>query len=230
MTRRLFRRQRPRRTWLWKSLAVILAASVGGGMVLWACDWWIDQAALPYTTNRIDAVTPADVGLVLGTAPRVAGQRRNLYFEYRLDAAAELQKAGKVKFLLVSGDNRERNYDEPSAMREGLIARGVPAEAIYRDSAGIRTLDSVLRARDVFAQSRYVVVSQAFHNHRAIWLARQNGIEAYGYDARDVPFDDAPQVWLRQYLSAVRAVYDVLAGSTAEHQGPRIEIGSAPPN
>jgi SanA protein len=230
MTRRLFRRQRPRRRWLGTTLALMLAAVVSGGLVLWGCDWWIDQASQPYTTDRIDAVVPADVGLVLGTAPRVAGQRRNLYFEYRLDAAAALQKAGKVKFLLVSGDNRERNYDEPTAMREGLIARGVPADAIYRDFAGIRTLDSVLRARDVFAQSRYVVVSQAFHNHRAIWLARQNGIEAYGFDARDVPFDAAPQVWLRQYLSAVRAVYDVLVGSTPEHEGPRIEIGSAPPN
>lgn len=230
MTRRLFPRQRPRRRWVRTSLAVLLSATVAGGGILWACDWWIDQAAAPYTTDRIDAVPPADVALVLGTAPRVAGQRRNLYFEYRLDAAAELQKAGKVKYLLVSGDNREHDYDEPTAMRDGLIARGVPADAIYRDSAGIRTLDSVLRARDVFAQSRYVVVSQGFHNHRAIWLARQNGIEAYGFDARDVPFENAPQVWLRQYLSAGRAVYDVLAGSTAPHDGPRIEIGSAPPN
>ncbi|HKU95217.1 MAG TPA: ElyC/SanA/YdcF family protein [Vineibacter sp.] len=211
-------------------MALTLMAVVGAGVVLWACDWWIDQAAAPYTTNRVDSVPPADVALVLGTAPRVAGQRRNLYFEYRLDAAAELQKSGKVKFLLVSGDNRYRDYDEPTAMRDGLIARGVPAEAIYRDFAGVRTLDSVLRARDVFAQTRYVVVSQGFHNHRAIWLARQNGIEAYGFDAQDVSFDAAPQVWFRQYLSAGRAVYDVLVGSTADHGGPRVEIGSAPPN
>src|SRR5262249_27093646 len=161
-------------------LVVVLTVAVGGGLVLWACDWWIDQAASPYATDRIDSVPPADVALVLGTSPHAAGQRRNLYFEYRLDAAAQLQKAGKGKDLLVSGDNQDRDYDEPTAMRDGLIARGVPADAIYRDFAGIRTLDSVLRARDVFAQSRYVVVSQGFHNHRAIWLARQNGIEAYG--------------------------------------------------
>jgi SanA protein len=204
--------------------------AVSGGLVLLASDWWIEQSASPYATDHIDSVPPADVALVLGTSPRVVGQRPNLYFEYRLDAAAELQKAGKVKYLLVSGDNRHRDYDEPTAMRDGLIARGVPAEAIYRDFAGVRTLDSVLRARDIFAQSRYVVVSQAFHNHRAIWLARQNGIEAYGFDARDVPFEAAPQVRLRQYLSAARAIYDVLAGSTPNHGGPRIEIGSAPAN
>ncbi|TXL71047.1 hypothetical protein FHP25_31740 [Vineibacter terrae] len=228
--RRLFRRARPRRRWPWSLLALVLVVAMSGGLVLLASDWWIEQAATPYATNRIESVPPADVALVLGTAPRVAGQRANLYFEYRLDAAAELQKAGKVKYLLVSGDNRHHDYDEPTAMRDGLIARGVPAEAIYRDFAGIRTLDSVLRARDVFAQSRYVVVSQAFHNHRAIWLARQNGIEAYGFDAHDVPFEDAPMVRLRQYLSAVRAIYDVMAGSTPHHGGPRVEIGSAPPN
>ncbi len=196
---------------------------------LWTAGWWIDQAALPYSTDRIDDVPQADVALVLGTSPRVAGHRRNLFFEYRLDAAAQLQKTGKVKFLLVSGDNRKNNYDEPTAMRDGLIARGVPADAIYRDFAGVRTLDSVLRARDVFAQSRYIVVSQAFHNHRAVWLARQHGIEAYGFNARNVPFALAPHVRLRRYLSAARAIYDVLAGSTPQHDGPRIEIGSAPP-
>ncbi len=228
MTCRLFRRHRPRRVRAWTVLIVTVMGLILSG-ALWTADCWIDQAALPYSTDRIDAVPPVDVALVLGTSPRVAGHRRNLFFEYRLDAAAQLLKTGKVKFLLVSGDNREKGYDEPTAMRDGLIARGVPADAIYRDFAGVRTLDSVLRARDVFAQSRYVVVSQAFHNHRAIWLARQHGIEAYGFDARDVPFALAPQVWLRQYLSAARAIYDVLAGSTSRHDGPRIEIGRAPP-
>lgn len=229
MTRRLFQRHRPRRRWLRAFLTFVLLVVAGSAVVLLGCDWWIDRSAEPYTTDRVDSLPPADVALVLGTAPYVADQRRNLYFEYRLDAAAELQKAGKVKFLLVSGDNRARDYDEPTAMRDGLIARGVPPEAIYRDVAGVRTLDSVLRARDVFAQSRYIVVSQAFHNNRAVWLARQNGIEAYGYDARDVPFGSAHQM-LRQYLAAARAVYDVIVGTEPQNNGPRVEIGSAPPN
>jgi SanA protein len=209
---------------------VALLAAVAFGIVLAASSWWIEQAATPYASDQVDGVPRAEVALVLGTTPYVAEQRRNLYFEYRLDAAAELHKSGKVKYLLVSGDRRRRDYDEPTAMRDGLIARGVPAEAIYRDFAGVRTLDSVLRARDVFGQSRYVVVSQGFHNHRAIWLARENGIEAYGFDARDVSPGTALQVQVRQYLSAARAVYDVLAGSTSDHGGPRIEIGHVPPN
>lgn len=230
MTRRLFPRHRVRRRWTRTALAMGLAVAVGAGAILLVCDLWIDHAAAPYATDRIDAVPRADVALVLGTAPFVAEQRRNLFFEYRLDAAAQLIKTGKVKYVLVSGDNRSGDYDEPTAMRDGLIARGVPAVAIYRDFAGVRTLDSVLRARDIFAQSRYVVVSQRFHNHRAVWLARRHGIEAFGFDARDVPIQAAPLVYLRQYLSAGRAIYDVLAGSTPNHGGPRIEIGSAPPN
>ncbi|MCW5749082.1 MAG: YdcF family protein [Alphaproteobacteria bacterium] len=230
MARRLFSRHRTRRRRGWRLLTWPLAAMAGLGLVLLACDWWIDEAAAPFVTDRIDKVPPAEVALVLGTAPYVAGQRRNLYFEYRLDAAAALHKAGKVKYLLVSGDNREREYNEPRAMRDGLIERGVPADAIYRDVAGIRTLDSVLRARDVFAQSRYIVVSQGFHSRRAVWLARAHGIEAFGFDARDVPFEAAPKVWLRQYASAARAVFDVIVGSTASGEGPRVEIGSAPPN
>jgi SanA protein len=208
---------------------VVLLALLTAGLV-GASSWWIEQSAGPFASDRVDAVPRAEVGLVLGTAPKVEGERRNLYFEYRLDAAAELHKSGKVKYLLVSGDRQQRDYDEPTAMRDGLIARGVPPDAIYRDFNGVRTLDSVLRARDVYGQSRYVVVSQGFHNHRAIWLARENGIEAYGFDARDVPSGSAPLVQLRQYLSAVRAIYDVLAGSTAEHGGPRIAIGHVPAN
>ncbi|QQS15202.1 MAG: YdcF family protein [Rhodospirillales bacterium] len=198
--------------------------------VVYACDWWIDRAAAPYVTARIEAVPSAEVALVLGTAPRVAAGRKNRYFEYRLDAAAALYKAGKVKFLLVSGDNRQRTYDEPTEMKAGLVARGVPADAIYRDFAGVRTLDSVLRARTVFRQSRYIVVSQGFHNSRAVWLARAHGIEAFGFDAEDVPAAQAPHVWARQYVSAAFAVFDVLVGTEPRFAGPAIVIGEDPPN
>jgi SanA protein len=211
-------------------MTIAAVVALGGAAVLLACDWWIDRSAAPYATDRIDGVPQAEVALVLGTAPRVAEQRRNLFFEYRLDAAAQLMKAGKVKYLLVSGDHREDGYDEPTAMRDGLVARGVAAEVIYRDAGGVRTLDSVLRARDIFAQSRFVVVSQSFHTRRAVWLARQHGIEAFGFDARDVPFEAAPHVHLRQYLSAGRAIYDVLAGETPSRDDPRIDIGRVPPN
>jgi SanA protein len=214
----------------WVFLYAPLAVVSGVAFLCVGAKWWIERAAEPYATRSLEAVPALPVALVLGTAPTIAGGGRNPYFEYRLDAAAALYKAGRVKFLLVSGDNRRRSYDEPSGMKDGLVARGVPGTAIYRDYAGLRTLDSVLRARDVFGQARYVVVSQGFHTRRAIWLARRHGIEAFGFDARDVPARVAPQVWLRNYASAVRAFWDVTLGTRPRHGGPIVRIGVDPPN
>ena len=214
----------------WIFLYAPLAVASGFALICAGAKWWIESAADPHATRQIAEVPAVPVALVLGTAPTIAGGGRNPYFEYRLDAAAQLYKAGKVKFLLVSGDNRRRSYDEPTGMRDGLVARGVPGEAIYRDYAGLRTLDSVLRARDVFGQTRFVVVSQGFHTRRAIWLARRHGIEAYGFDARDVPARVAPQVWLRNYASALRAVWDVTLGTRPRHGGPSVRIGVDSPS
>lgn len=211
---------------LWLSLSVC----TGMALLMWLADWWIDREAAPYVAETADAARNADVGLVLGTTPWIAEGRRNRFFEYRLDAAATLYKAGRVKYLLVSGDNRRRDYNEPAAMKDGLVARGVPANAIYRDFAGIRTLDSVLRAKAVFGQSKLVIVSQDFHVRRAVWLARRHGIEAFGLAATDVPPSEAPLTWLRHYASALVAVYDVWAGTTSRHGGAAIAIGRDPAN
>lgn len=126
-----------------------------------------------------------------------------------------------MKALLVSGDNGSRQYDEPTAMKAALVAAGVPAERIVCDYAGFRTLDSVVRAREVFGQSRFLVVSQRFHNERAIFLARRLGIEAVGLNAQDVPRSRALTTWLREYLARVQAVLDVtLLGTRPRFAGP----------
>jgi SanA protein len=215
------------------SLWLVLAC---GGLVLalvfasWFAERSIDRFSEPFLAVRPDQLQAIDVAVVLGAAPIGPEGGPNRYFEYRLDAAAALWQSGKVKFLLVSGDKRGPDYDEPSAMRDGLIARGVPATAVYRDFAGLRTRDSVLRARDIFGQSRLIVVSQRFHLNRAIFLARRAGIEAWGLEARDV--DTPYSVWttLRRYPSAVRAFWDVWLGTSARHGGAPIVIGRDPPN
>ena len=122
-------------------------------LVAWLADRRLEHFAEPYLFDDPKALPDVDVALVLGAAPIGPEGGPNRYFEYRLDAAAALWRAGKVKYLLVSGDNRQPDYDEPTAMRAGLIARGVPATAIYRDFAGVRTRDSVLRARRCSASS-----------------------------------------------------------------------------
>jgi SanA protein len=200
------------------------------GLLAWFADRRLERLAEPYLTDDPAALPAVDVALVLGAAPIGPEGGPNRYFEYRLDAAAALWRAGKVRYLLVSGDNRRPDYDEPTAMRAGLIARGVPAEAIYRDFAGVRTRDSMLRARSVFGQQRLIVVSQGFHAARAIFLARRDGVETWGLAARDVDRAYSVFTQLRRYPSAAIAWLDVWLDTPPRHAGPSIAIGVDPPN
>src|SRR5580692_2458524 len=132
------------------AVLVLLTAATALVLLSWLAQRRLDALAAPYMIDDPARLPEIDVALVLGAAPIGPEGGPNRYFERRLDAAAALWQAGKVKFLLVSGDNRRPDYDEPSAMRAGLIARGVPANAIYRDFAGVRTRDSILRAHHIF--------------------------------------------------------------------------------
>ena len=163
--------------------ALFLAGAVALVLVLlsWFADRRLAQLAAPRSFAEAGEVPATEVALVLGTAPIGPEGGPNHYFIYRLDAAAALWKAGKVKYFIASGSDIE-----PAAMRAGLIERGVPASVIYLDPKGYRTWDSVLRARDVYGQKRLVIVSQRFHVNRALFLAHHEGIDAWGFDARDV--------------------------------------------
>jgi len=175
-------------------------------------------------------VPPRKVGLVLGTSRAAANGGPNLYFAYRMDAAAALYHAHKLRYLLVSGDNRAAGYDEPAQMRAALLARGVPAAAIYCDYAGITTLDSVVRAREVFGLTNdLVIISQGFHNQRALYIATHRGIDAIALNAQDVGSYNATRTLTRERLARLRAWWDVrIGGREAHHLGPAIDIGTAP--
>lgn len=199
-------------------------------LLSWVAERRLEALAAQYITTDPAKLPDVPVALVLGAAPIGPEGGPNRYFVYRLDAAAALYKAGKVKYLLVSGDNSRPDYDEPTAMRAGLIERGVPAEAIYRDFAGVRTWDSIVRVESVFGQSRTIIVSQRFHLARAIFLARQQGIEAWGFEAQDVVRAYSIVTILRRYPSALRAYFDVWFDTPPKYTGPSIVIGKDPPN
>ena len=146
----------------------LLLASVAA--LLGYSEWTVSDAR-HYTYDDVDAVPYNRVALVLGTSKYLIGGSPNHYFKYRIKAAAELYNNGKVDYILVSGDNATVQYNEPRQMRRALIQAGIPAKAIYSDYAGFRTLDSIVRAKEVFGQARFTVVSQAFHNERAIFIA-----------------------------------------------------------
>lgn len=208
------------------AIAVIVLATT---LLSWGAQRRLESLAESFVTNDPARLPVMDVALVLGAAPIGPEGGPNRYFEYRLDAAAALWRTEKIRYLLVSGDNRSADYDEPTAMRAGLIARGVPAERIYRDSAGVRTRDSILRAEEVFGQKRLIIVSQHFHLARAIFLARQEGIEAWGFAARDVDRPYSVLTTLRRYPSALRAYYDVWFDTPPRHGGKPVVIGIDPP-
>lgn len=186
---------------------------------------YVGACADEYLHERLADVPHHRVAVVLGTSKFAAGGYVNLFYEYRLNAAWEVYQAGKVDYLLLSGDNGTKAYNEPAMMREDLIARGVPAERIYLDYAGFRTLDSVVRAKAVFGQARFLCISQPFHLARAIYLGRNKGIEVSGYAARSVDPGYSRSVYVREYLARVKMQLDLLFGKAPRFYGEAVSIG-----
>ena len=171
-----------------------------------------------------DKVPKTKVGLVFGTTDRVDG-RENLYFRYRIDAAAAVWNAGRIETLIVSGDNRRRDYNEPEKMKRALVKRGIPADRIVCDYAGLRTLDSVVRAKEIFNADPILFISQRFQNGRAIYLARANGSQAYGFNAQDVDTQAGAKTKLREVGARVKMWLDVnFLNTRPQHLGERIEM------
>ena len=165
------------------------------------------------------------VGLLLGTAPVTPWGVHNNYYDYRINAATELFKAGKIDYILVSGDNHSTDYDEPSCMRDSLIVRGIPRDKIILDYAGFRTLDSIVRAKEIFGQDSITIISQQFHNERALYLAKHYGIEAVAYNAKDVEYwKKKLKIHGREYLARVKMFIDLYTGKKPKFLGERIKI------
>ena len=158
--------------------------------------------------NNASDVTYCNVALVLGTSKSINGKTLNPYFVSRLEAAAELFFKGKIKHILVSGDNSTSRYNEPRDMRLYLLKKGVPDSCITMDFAGLRTLDSVVRSKEIFNQNNLVIISQKYHLHRALFLAQKKGIDAVGFVAKQ-PSGNYRKMLLREYLARVKAMLDL---------------------
>ena len=196
-------------------------------IALMASRLMIARAARGRTYSEVSQIPYRRVGMVLGCPKRLTGGWSNPFFEYRIAAAAELYQRQKVDYLVVSGDNHVQGYDEPSDMRDALVEKGVPAERIYLDYAGFRTLDSVVRLKEIFGQQRVTIVSQKFHNQRAIFLAAHHGIDAIGFNARDVPMRYALKTALREQFAKTKAVLDIYLFRTQPHFfGPKVVIAN----
>ncbi len=174
--------------------------------------------------NDVSAVPQTKVGLVFGTTDRVNGNE-NPYFRYRIDAAVRVWKEGKLKTLIVSGDNRSRFYNEPEKMKQDLVERGIPANRIVCDYAGLRTFDSVVRAKEIFGVNSILFISQRFQNERAIYLAKANGMQACGFNAQDVESHIGMKTKIREIGARVKMWLDVNFLATRPiHLGEKIAL------
>lgn len=189
------------------------------------CDRTIKKHTASKVYTEVGIIPVNKVGLVLGTSPKLKNGNNNLYFDYRILAAVELYKAGKIKYILISGDNRREDYNEPEEMKKALMQKGIPEKSIYLDYAGFRTLDSVIRAKEVFGQNRLTIISQRFHNERAIYLAEKNGINAIGYNAKDVNAYSGLKTNIRELFARVKMFIDLATDKQPHFLGEKIIIG-----
>ncbi|WP_299532242.1 ElyC/SanA/YdcF family protein [Ulvibacterium sp.] len=193
-------------------------------LLILLCNVIIDTSAEEKTFSNVDGIPKNRVGLVLGTSKRLVSGQENPYYTFRVEATVRLFKAGKIEYILVSGDNATIYYNEPSTIKKDLVKKGIPQERIFLDYAGFRTLDSMVRAKVVFGLDSVTVISQKFHNERALYLAEKKGLTAIGYNAKDVAGQQGFKVQFREYFARVKVFLDLLFNTQPKFYGEPIEI------
>ena len=186
--------------------------------------YFIERKVSPWIFKNIEDVPHTKVALVLGTSKYRSRGKPNLFYKHRLDAAVELFKKGKVDFLLLSGDNSTKHYNEPVTMQKDLIRAGVPKDKIFLDYAGFRTFDSMLRAKEIFDLDTFLVVSQNFHVRRAVYIGRRYEMHPYGLAVPGAGSMSDFKMFLRELLARVRAKFDILSKNRPKFLGDKITI------
>jgi SanA protein len=176
-------------------------------------NFWVFSLTGGRTYTRVSKIPPRNTALVLGTSPKMRSGIANPYFISRMDATALLYHHGKIKKIIVSGE-KSKGYNEPTAMKNFLIYQeGVPENIIYEDFEGFSTRESILRCKNVFKEKNVIIVSQGFHNLRALFFARNIDMNALGFDAQDVSKNESYyRNHAREALARVQAVIYYILG------------------
>ena len=178
-----------------------------------------------YTYDSLDKIDHVYCAIVLGTSKYLNNGKENQYYNNRVTAAAKLYLSGRCEKIIVSGDNRRKDYNEAKDMKDDIIKLGINENDIVCDYAGLRTLDSIIRFKEVFNQKQGIVISQKFHNNRAIYIGRSRGIELYGYNANDVDRYNGFKTRLREIISKFVCVLDIeIFKTNPKHLGAQISI------
>ncbi|MGC4129144.1 MAG: ElyC/SanA/YdcF family protein [Bergeyella sp.] len=174
---------------------------------------WVFALTNGRTYTRISKIPPRETALVLGTSPKMKSGAANPYFVARMDAVSLLYHHGKIKKIIVSGE-KSKGYDEPAAMKKYLVYQeGVPEEIITEDPKGFKTRISINNCKNIYKQKHVIIVSQGFHNLRALFYARNNDMNALGFDAQDVMKKESfYRNQSREFLARVQAVIFYIFG------------------
>lgn len=199
-------RRRLRRGLVW-------VAALAAGLMLLINNWVINNSEA-YVYSNWSLLPDNEVGLVLGCSPYARNGRPNPQFYGRIEAAVQLYQLGKIKKIIVSGANPDSTYNEPRQMWRELTKAGIPSQAITMDFAGVRTFDSISRAKAVFNLERMTVITQEYHAYRAVFIAKKLGIRVAGYSAGSDSIGLFSRTYLREAFARVKAVLDLYVLST----------------
>ncbi len=199
--------------WVFCSAIVLLLLTIV------TCHFIVVGNASGRTYNDVDSIPHNHYGLLLATSPITPGGAHNFYFDNRIKAADELYKAGKIDYIIASGGDYTKEHkngcDEPAAIRDSLVARGIPVDRIILDYEGLRTLNSIVKAKEIYGLDSVTLISQRYHNERAIYLADHYNLHTVGYNAEPSPIRrNRIKNTLREYLARVKMFIDFIYRQT----------------
>ncbi|HET9054923.1 MAG TPA: ElyC/SanA/YdcF family protein [Cyclobacteriaceae bacterium] len=200
----------------WKWLKrIVLSAFVGVVLLFYGTNVWVVNSTKAYVYTDYRKLPDHRVALVLGTSNKTTSGQPNDFFVKRMDTAAELYRLGKIDHFILSGDNRSKFYNEPFEMKKALMKRGVPAAAITLDYAGLRTLDSVVRSKEIFGQDKIIIITQPFHSYRALFISHYYDMDAVAMVTEGPAYEKAFRVRIREYFARTKAVLDLYVFKTS---------------
>lgn len=208
-----------------KRTLILLALSLGILIVsVLAINRYISHSAEDRIFSSTETIPYHRVGLLLGVGKYTQSGGVNLYYKSRLQATIDLYQANKITEILISGDNGHIKHNEPVTFLNDLEAAGIPTAAIHLDYAGFRTRDSIIRAREIFGLEDFTIISQEFHNERAIYIATHENLDVVAYNAPAITGEYSWRTELREYFARVLAVYDVIFNTPPKFSGEPIKI------
>jgi SanA protein len=206
-------------------------------IILFLLTFFILSATAIYFSNReieniagnklfddVKLIPENHVGLLLGTSKFLGFNHKNEYYFNRIEAARILMLEGKIHYLVISGDNSTEHYNEPQMMKQDLVLAGINPSRIYLDFAGFRTFDSVVRLKEIFCQSSVTIISQRFHNERAVYIAEKEGLHAIAFNATDVTYMSGFKTNAREKLARVKVFVDYFFRIKPKFLGEKIHI------